>query len=471
MNLFRRLEIIFESSLGMLLLAFLLALIILIGVYLLLSLRQRMQDALAYHFRQHYEKAKELTKSLSFEGRHKKGLFGRQTLVKEEDGSYGFCLIPSPDLLDAGTLQRFKRYMRAVEHRSLPLLTTYSWVSTQDVLITLQKDLLRSDGRLLSNLREYCLDRQFGQADAELILLELAKGLAALHECTTDVGEKLYYGCLLPSHVFLSFDESKRIHKMYLSDHGIYFSLGAENLSKRFRGLETKAMKKLIEPEVLELALEEQNFLAPEQKDPSRSHEVGPACDFYAFAAIALTLLSTKPFTSVSKVDWKSIDPRWQTFLRNCLQDSPNERPKDFLELQDRLYDPDIALTHVSTDEEIHLEEEEEMVSLGDLAQVLQNSQAFHNQQEQVQNQEEGELSTLLGFSQQALSREKWMQAKKYLGKAQILDKKHPEVLVSLAIVFYEEGDLSRAQQLYEEIKESHPKVARRFREHIAFRV
>lgn len=475
MNFVHRLQIIYHSSIGKLLLAFFGIIVVLIVVYIVLRLRQKSVDALAYRYESYFEKANKALSSFTVAGRHIADLFGRQTVIrKEENAPYELSLVVSPDTIDEASCERYRSYHRAICTLSLPVFTQYTWTYDKDMLITVQKGLVKDNGRLLTTLKEYSLDRKFGQADAELILMEIARALASLHECKTGHGQGLYYGYLLPRAIHLSFDPNKRIERIVLPDHGIPFALGGKAFAKVINSISKDKKHPFLEELVVNDILQDIHMLAPEQRNPERSHEVGPAADFFSFGALAVSMLTEKNFRSPKEVDWKAVPSKWVSFLQECLQDAVAARPKDFMELQDRLYDPDMALTINESAEEFEEEiEEDEPVSLGNLAKVLQDSKAFQQQKEEVKT-DPSELSffdKMLSAGNLALGRGKWASARKFLEKAYEVEPENPEVNVGMAIVLYEGGELKEAEAFYHTAKEKDVKIAKRFREHIAFKV
>lgn len=478
MNFFHRLQMIYESSMGRLLFIFFILLFILTIIYIFLRLRQRANDLLAYQYQSHYEKVKTVLSSLNFVGKHKGDFLGRETVVKIDQDNYGVCLVPPPNLLEEASCGRFQRYHRLLQHQELPVFSRYAEVYDKDFLVVVQNGMVRGDGRLFPTLREYCLDRQLSIPDAELILLELARALSILHDNRTDQGESLYYGYLLPRSIFLSFDTSQRIDRITLSNHGIPFALGAPQLCKRLHALSKKQIYTVMEEYYVKELLDEMIMLSPEQRDPKRVGEVGPLADVYSFGALAVMLFCGKRFEGRKKIENSKIPDRWRPFVISCLEEDPSKRPQDFLELQDRLYDPEMALTHRQGNDEnsSEIDLEENSITLSDLAKVLKED--IQNQEKtsqegivEVKEKDSMIFEKLIVTIRKFLERGKWGSAKEYLQKAYSICPNSPEVNVGMAIVCYEEGDLKRAEKFYFMAKEKDPCLAKRFREHIAFRV
>lgn len=466
MNFARRFEIIFESSVGSLLIFFFFVFLVLIGIYFVLRIRQRRLDALAYCYQEHYEKVAAITSSkLQYVGRHKADILGRKTLVRKE-GDLLLCLAPPPDLFARQACEQFRFYERAIQEQELPLFSTYPWSYMEDDLfIALQGKVLHKEGRMLPSLREYFLDKKLGLADAELVLLEIARALAALHELKTEQGKGLYYGLLQPRNIRISFDSRQRINQIVLSDHGLYFSCSKSIFAKRLEQIKKQEVQKIIEDQCLKEIFEELHFLAPEQRDSVQAIEVGPAVDFYSFAILALTLLTGKDYKEDS-FDIQKVPEKWQRFIEASLNIDPSKRPKDFLELQDRLYDPDMALTHHESDDASDEEFlEEDSISLQELKDVLYSSR------EGSSLKVKDSFQLLKKTAQKNLSQGKWALAKQHLQEALEQKPDDAEILVGLSIAHYEEGLLKEAEGFYQRAKKIDARLAKRFREHIAFRV
>ena len=466
MNFARRFEIIFESSVGSLLIFFFFVLVLLLGIYFILRLRQRRLDALAYYYQEHYEKVAAVTGSkFQYLGRHKADILGRKTIVTKDDDFF-LCLAPPPDLFDQKACERFRFYERAVQHHKLPLFSRYHWTyADEDLFISLQDRLLNKDGRMLPSLREYFLDRKLGLADGELILLEIARALASLHELKTEQGEQLYYGLLSPRSIHIAFDSRQRINEIVLPHHGLYFACSKKVLSARFDQIAKNEIQGIIENQSLKDCFEELHYLSPEQKDVLSGFEVSAASDFYSFAVLAISLLTQKDYQGAS-FDIKDLPEKWRGFIQACLDKNPDRRPKDFLELQDRLYDPDLALTHHQSEEDSTDEFlEDDDLSLNELKDVL------HSAKKESLGPSKDSYQKLKKLARQNLSYGKWSVAKKHLLEANEQKSSDAEVLVGLSIVYYEEGLLKEAEDFYQKAKAIDVRLAKRFREHIAFRV
>jgi tetratricopeptide (TPR) repeat protein len=473
MDIMLRIHTMFSSTHGKLIFILFVILITLTITYIFLRLKQKTTDLLAYRHHAYYDKAKKLILDYTDVGRNHADILGRQSIVQCDDDSYALCTIPPPSMLTKVSLERFQRYHQAIHHLSLPLFTHYVHVHADSgVLITIERDLIHRDKHPLPTLQEYLLDKSFTDADAELILLEITRALATLHELTTSSGERLYYGLLLPRYISLHLDSTRRIDKIVLAHHGLAFAIGPQHIHSRLTTIRDGG-DTAIDKQYLQELQEHYHLLAPELRSETRLHEVGPSSDFYAFATLAITLFTGAVFTNDKDIAWASIPRPWHSFLQACLHDTPGQRPKDFLELEDRLYDPDIALTahNETTAADATADTTESISSLDDLTAMLRTATSNKSKEKDSGGGTSPTFSRFLTAGNKSLRTGKWSTAKKYLQQAYDLEPHDSNVNVGLAIVYYEEGEIKKAEKFYTIAKKDDPTIAKRFREHIAFRV
>ncbi|MDF2550424.1 MAG: Protein tyrosine and serine/threonine kinase [Chlamydiales bacterium] len=170
--------------------------------------------------------------------------------------------------------------------------------------------------------------RALSRFEAEMILVSLAKMLQTLHEIKALNGRRLYHGFLIPSNLFIEKDEGV-VRGMMAADGGLAFALGAQALASRLALAEREG----------KIDQRELSYLAPEQKDQELLQEVGVPSDFYAFGAIAVLLFTGHPFVNKESVNWSLVPAEWSLFLDSCLEPSPKERPADFTQLDEGLFD------------------------------------------------------------------------------------------------------------------------------------
>jgi hypothetical protein len=398
------------------------------------------------------------------------------------------CTIPTPDAIDEKGRLRFTSFTRAFHGKKLPLFAQQIWKNDDPMVINIQGSIVQKDGALPPNLQHYMDDKRLGKAYTEQVLLEIACALAALHHRQTESGSRLYHGFLLPRSVYFQFDGNSTLNKIVIADMGMAFTFGPEVICDRLDRL--LAGKLPVDKFVGNELIDQLAMLAPEQKDLTRCHKVGPSADFYAFAALAVLMFTKSPFRGKENIDWKAIPIQWHPFLKACLNEQPAERPEDFDELKDWLTQPDLALTVRQTaGQEITTTDveaaQEEVYDLEELASILEKvqgtkkkeavrevspqsvSESTDKQADEQPNKKTGQRP--LGL--EALRKGEWKAAQNALERAYASNCDDPKVCVSLAIALYEQGDLSNAERYYNEAKQKDPTTAKCFRNHIAFRV
>ncbi len=462
MSLVERFSLALQSHLGPLLAGLFLILSLLGAFYWLLVARQRKHDLLAYHFRAHYERALELSKELIFQDTHKADFFGRQTIVRLPQGEHGLCLIPPPDLNNAEVCDRFRCFWRATHFHQLPLFSQYSWKHDERLLVLVQNQLINRKGKRFLTLKHFLTDQRLLHVDREEILLEVARALARLHDLHAEFGGHIYHGFLLPRSIVIDLDSGNRVRHLAIADAGLAFALGPQRVCNRLEKL--RQAKLPLERYCSHEILEQMAHLAPEQKKPNRLHDVGPSADFFAFGALAASLFTHQRFTTRNAIKWELIPEKWRPFVEACLSESPQDRPQDFLELEDWLTDPELALTHQSSQPPHNKAPTIVKSELGPLSEMLQRIQ-------ETQMHTTADLGELLQSAENAITASRWRPAKKHLDKALLLDPNHALTHVKLAIVCLELGDQKTAERHYFLAKQINPKIAKQFREYLAFKM
>lgn len=474
MNILDRIQLALQTPLGGLLIGLVIFLIILGVAYWILIIRQRSKDILAYLYRSHYERAERQAKGLRFNEIHKADLFGRQSVVQMENGSYGLCLIPPPELSKEKVRERFHYCSQTLCNSAPSIIAPYIWKYDADVWILVQGGIIQSNGRTLSSLKSHLKDQRLKEIDRERILLELARTLNFLHGLDTEVGENLYHGFLLPTTLFLDFDRQQNISRLVLADTGIAFSLQPLQVFRQLSALrEGKlAIDKFRANELLEYI----PMLAPEQRELPRLHEVNHTSDYYSFGSLAVLIFTDQKIRNLHEINWSAIPHKWHPFLKSCLQNDPKRRPKSFEELNDWLTDPELALTHPEmNDFLVHpaaqkstSEMEVEMESLTEIVSRLRANRTSVNP---VEKQGQKKLWEHIDNGLKAVKLSRWDAAKKHFKEAIKVDPNSPEAHINYAIACYETKDLKTAEKHYELAKKYDPRAAKKFREHIALRI
>jgi tetratricopeptide (TPR) repeat protein len=478
MTILERLQIAFNSPIGSIFFAMLGFLCLLVGIYWILRFQQKKKDFLAYRFQAYFEKVDAAISGFQFIGSHKADFWGRQTPVHFENGRYGMCLVLTPELNEDKVKTSFKCFQRVLDGSQMPLIAPYIYSSLDEVFVLVQGGIVRSDARPLLSLQHYYADNRLTLAEKEKILLELAHFLNKLHDLEVEEGGKLYHGLFLPRNIFIDFEPDKTISKVVVAEAGLAFAVGPEIMQQRFKGL-MEGNLPIDKFNALQL-FEQLAMLAPEQTNAEHVQHVGPAVDFYAFGTLAVTLFSQKRFVDNKNIEWPLVPQQWRPFLVACLCDSSNLRPRDFLEIDDWLNDPELALTlqgsqlnnNLLLDSEQSVEadafRENESLDSFILHPIPQDVSLLPNHLSQpqldafVKAMNEGRLALLI--PRLDIAQKAFQEALEYAPQ-------NPEASVKLAIVYYKLGDLKNSEHYYQIAKQHNPRLAKKFREHIAFRV
>jgi tetratricopeptide (TPR) repeat protein len=384
------------------------------------------------------------------------------------------CLIPPPDLADAFSRDRFRCFHREIDAQRPPLLASTLWRYERDVLVQIQGQLLHQNGRPLLHLNHYLTDKRLGRAYTEQILLQIARALAALHQLKADNGDSLFHGFLLPRCIFVDFDANRTLNSVVIADSGLAYSFGSKSIYDRLKRLREGSLP--IEKFCANELLEQLPMLAPEQKDPERLTRVSQASDFFTFGAIAVTLFMQQRFVSTDKVDWSLVPKEWHPFIKGCLQDDHCLRPKDFLELEDWLNHPELALTHRLGDaiDDSNNDASSSSLGINDLKNLLQQVQEKRVPQHSsitLTKKQEHKFQQAFDAGAKAIKMGRWKVARDQFVEAVAAYPSHAEANVSLAIAYYELGELQKAERYHECAKKIDPKIAKKFHAHIAFRI
>ncbi|MCB1135289.1 MAG: hypothetical protein KDK78_03370, partial [Chlamydiia bacterium] len=273
------------------------------SVYALLHWRMRSKDVLAAKYRDHYRNAEALAVGWSFVGAPRADFFGRQSIIENEQGVHAYCTLPSPDILQPDVLQRFEDFQWALHHQRLPGLRGCRWLRRGAAAASVQQGVLDAKGRCLPTLREILMEGSLRAVEAENLLLELSRALAALHDLKAPSGRLAFHGFLLPRSIYVQRGPGGEVRSVQLADTGWVFSLGAENVRSRLALL--KRGKLLIDHYLGRTLLEQLPFLAPELQPQSEGELVGPEADFYSFGALAVALFTKERFVGPNTIEWE----------------------------------------------------------------------------------------------------------------------------------------------------------------------
>ncbi len=456
-----------ESEAGLIFFFIVFILIGLISFYVYLWMREQEKDALTNKHRLYFEDAERNIDELIFSEKHSAEFFGRESRAHSKEG-FTLCLIPSPDENLNEIEDRFESFQHTLAEQKYSLFSTLKKIDIPDFFVIRQDNLFSSSGQKFLPIDKILKKGMLSQPEKEKILLDLAQNLQSLHEKRTDTGETLYHGFLLPKSIFADIDESHRVKKVVISGLGLAFAFGPESIQKKIKGLNKRKLR--IDSSIKNELLSQYEFFAPELKDPEQVGEIGPASDFYAFAALSMTLFTGKIFTGPTHTDWNKAPSKWISFLQKCLETNPGDRPKSFKELDMWLSDPEWELTtaEINKGNELHPDTPKNFESA---PLVMPNLQFAPETCDLQYSNPNDPFTKNLVSGNKALKIGKWQDANKYFLDAVSIDPENPEANINLAISFYEIGDLISAENHYRIVKNINPELAKTFRRHIAFRM
>lgn len=463
----------FQTELGTI---FLLLVCVLLGLalaYFLLLLYQKSKDRLRYQYQSYYDQAEKLLSAYKTVGKSVAELFGRETVIANSDGIKALCLIPPPPIVSDDVKKRFEEYIHSIGTVNFSMLAPYSWSSTQNAWVIIQEKLLHQDGRKLLTLDKYAKDGRLSNADKEKILINIAKCLSRLHKCHTTSGEALYHGFLLPRSIFIDIDSKNEVREILIAYHGLAFSIGKEIFQTHLHNLQKG--KLIIDKWIANDLVSQVKLLAPEQLNVKQLDHVGPASDFYTFANLALLTFCGSIIRDTTNFDWSVIPESWHPFLKSCLSENVNDRPKDFGELEDWLEDPEMGLTihgaEVSLKDFQPGDQQSHGKDLYDAPNGIDISAVQSIGKTETKGDTPAKFSEHYSAGMKAFSAAKWKQANNKFRQAIELDSENLDARIHLAITFYELGDMVKAESHYKHVKELNPQLAKAFRKHIAFRM
>lgn len=461
-----RLRIAFTTELGAIFLLLVALLVVLGLIYALLLFRQRKKDRLKYLYNAYYEEAEKILESYSFEKNAVADFFGRESIVASTSGEKFLCIIPPPYKYSQEAKSRFEEYIRAIGTTSRTLLSHYSLTATEKCWITMQEGLLHADGRKLLSIDKWVKDGRLTSAMVEQILVDIARTLAKLHLCHSERGNRLYHGFLLPRSLFVESDASGGIEKVVIANHGFAYAIGAKEMQHHFD--ELAAGKMCVDRFAADSLLNQISMLAPEQRERKAVDSVGPSCDFYSYAMVALYLFTGKKYSSPAEVDWNSIGEKWRHFLRSSLSNEVDKRPKSFDDLEVWLRDPEFSLTLKRENISINTLYESGSAS-GEGEESLQLDAIRELTKRRGEEKEDLAFDKLFNEGNAAFKNQCWEEAKSCYLKALELQERHPRLRLNLAIAHYELGEVESAERELEVVVSIDPKMAAEFRKHIAF--
>lgn len=465
--MFNRFRMALQTELGTVFFA-LMALLITLGIaYFILKQIQRRKDLYRFLYSAYYEKAEELSEELTFDHHHKAELFGRETVVTFKTGRKGVCLIPPPTIAKGRICDRYTAFLRAFSGLKLSVFAPVIWEHHEECLVIVEGNRISLQGAKTLPITTLVKDKKLSQAEKEGILSSIAQDLAVLHKQQVETGEFLYHGMLLPRYIFVDNMKGSAVRRTAVSLLGIPFAMGPVKVYQRLQALKEGVVS--IEKHLAEEILQQMTMLSPEQRNPNKLEQTGPSSDFYTFGCLAILLFTGAYVRDKKKINWSLVPEKWQPFVKGCLEEEPEKRPADFHDLEEWLEDPELGLTQRIPEQEVT---DEPSVALDDVdfSKIILRPTEIDLSQF---NEEKKDLKPFDKHMQQgssALKLHRWEQAHEHFQQAVSLNPKNPQALTSLAISYYEIGEIGEAERFYIEANQLDPSAGKHFRRHIAFR-
>ncbi len=400
--------------------------------------------------------------NVSFKGIAKSDFFGKKQVVSLTDGKHGQCLLFYPRLSNKEVQQRFEQYHLLLQKESSQVFPHHIFSVEQGVLVNIETQYMMANGQTLINFSHYIADKMLSDAEKELFLIDTAYMLEALHSLTTQSGEGLYHGFLLPTSFYLTINMVKKMTHIYLSDHGCAFALGGHLFKEWLKDLYDQ--KFTLDPFVKK-HLEKFKFIfSPEQR--GNHNTIGQATDFYSYAALSVYLFTQKPFENVNDIEWDKIPKGWHRFLKRCLIENPRERPTNFLELKEYFDQPELDIVQFNHAKK-HIEEKNAKAHLAEdlkIDALKGYFEKFNHEKHQLPIFDE---SWKEGFI--AIKESNWDKAHDIFSKMKESSEHAFNGQLGLAILYFQKGEQDKAQEHYQEAKKIDAKKISCFHKLITF--
>lgn len=438
--------------------------IVLLFLWIFFSLQYRTHSHLRARHQRYFASAEKLIMPFKFLGSHSLHFFGRKTLVEASATQHGICLIPFPELSSEETSLKFCDYQERIMQSHLPIFSSMGYQTRGAEMVTVQKKLVQENGKLLQNLFDYRLDRNFTTFENEKLLLELAKNLNVLHAQVSETGKALYHGFILPYSFYIQEDGMRKITNYVLGWHGFCYAMGPKVILERMHVLRRRSH--FIEESFRKIWLMQFNFLSPEQQNLSFLDRVGPKSDMYAFASLGLWLFSNRPTRFEKQI--KKLPAAWRPFFKACLEPDPENRPPDFLEILEMSDDPELALSQYEIDDvtipmaKKHSPEDIKKL----LSSIIETKKSLS-----IDNYIDVASKQLFQEGFDALMLRDLDRSIKAFNRVLAKDSKATYALVGLAIAYFEQGDRASSRAYYEKAKALDEGSINWFHSHVATRL
>ncbi len=412
----------------------------------------RQKDLTRCHW-QEFKRTEKVLSNFQFIGLSTTDFFGKKQIVSLSDGRYGRCLIFYPEITDEGLCKRFEEYHLLLKSQSHSFFPENMIQMANQHLVNTETQFVKANGETLINFAQNNLDKKLSDAEKEHFLIDLAYMLEALHDLKTNAGESLYHGFLLPSSFYFSINFVQKITHTYLSDYGCAFAMGSDKFNFWLNGFFQG--KYIVDSMVKKQLMEYQFIFSPEQRQKGKS--ITSATDFYSYAALAVYIFTQKGFESISDINWQQIPKGWRVFLKQCLNENPENRPINFLELKEYFNDPDLIIETELT-EKIS---DQDPFSLKPVKTYF--DRAIKNKQGEF------DFDSKWFEAYQALKEKDWTKAFEIYSEFQRVDANSFDAHLGLALLYFRKGDSELAQRHYQEAKKIDAKKINYFHKLIAF--
>ncbi len=458
MNVVYKFEQALRTPLGDLLLFLIVSFVTVFFFTLFFWMKFRWKNDLLLYYRFFFKKAEKKITDVTFSGAGEGDFFGKTQTVEFTDGRLGKSLILYPFPNGDQFAKRYDDYHMALLRSREPHFPKTEYGIEEGMFYCIETPPLLSAGKTVMHFSDYCRDHAFSLKERELFLLDIAYLLDALHRVKTETGEELYHGFLLPSSFYVTVNLLKKITGIHIARHGLAYAMDASVfLSRREEILEKKCR---ISPS-FERELRQFSFLlAPEQKEPG--YAITPACDFYAFGALAVYLFTQKECEEVGKIDPRTLPAAWASFLLECLNPIPENRPTTFMELQELLENPENAFCF---DEGFYPEEE------GPSTHLQGTVGSAYEKVRKKYDPENIEFSPEWQEGYRAVKNKDWEMAGAVFNRMMKEDKQLFHAHLGLALTYYRQGIREKAKYHYLQAKLADEKKISCFYRLIAFDV
>ena len=445
-----RVQLALNSSIGIVLEMLAVGLVGLILFYIILWAISKKIDK----NKQYFKIQEKSCFDLSFIGEAKYSFWGREKLVKKPDGLFGVSIIPFPNLTDKLAKDRFSDFHSLLAQsekgcfgKNFNLYFPTSYVAVEDTYV------LPTEGRAYITLNEYTKDNTIPWPKAEALLYDLAHTLKALHSLKTKDGESLYHGFLMPTNIYLCTNLLKSITHWVIGEVGFAYSIGAKKAHQWSRDI---SKVKKFDSKTLEDIKTFWPMLAPEIRNSALHTKVSYLSDFYNFAALAVYVFTNKVYSDPKEIDWDKVPFKWQKFLKSCLEENLENRPQDFLILQDYLQDPELMLLLENEEKKEILpptrKKEIETSEIQDAFKKVRKEQP--SLMDANTNLDNGDYQSAIALYSEHLESKFFLDAH-----------------IGLAICYHYLNDPKQSQYHYQKVKEKAPLKLKEFHQKIAFKI